>query len=150
MTSRGCRRDQIQSNVQIVGTSLSVNVGLPKAVSWQGKTVFTGVFKLPVAGPQKVRRLNIDGDGQGDLAGHGFARSHLAVRWSDKYTTLLELAESCDVPVRRSCRTGVCHTCETSLISGQVAYRPDPVEPPADGSALICCAQPRGGLVLDL
>ena len=50
---------------------LSVNVGLPKDVAWQGKTVYTGVWKQPVAGPQMVRRLNIDGDGQGDLAGHG-------------------------------------------------------------------------------
>ena len=79
-----------------------------------------------------------------------FARSNLAVRWNDNYANLLELAEACDVPVRWSCRTGVCHTCETSLISGKVDYRPDPVEPPADGSALICCAQPRDSLVLDL
>jgi ferredoxin-NADP reductase/MOSC domain-containing protein YiiM/ferredoxin len=79
-----------------------------------------------------------------------FARSNLTVRWSGDYANLLELAEACDVPVRWSCRTGVCHTCETSLISGKVAYRPDPVEPPADGSALICCAQPHDSLVLDL
>ena len=50
---------------------LSVNVGLPKNVAWQGKTVYTGVWKYPVDGPAMVRRLNIDGDGQGDLAGHG-------------------------------------------------------------------------------
>src|SRR3954452_11100854 len=53
------------------GTLLSVNVGLPKDVAWQGRTVFTGVFKEPVSGPRRVRRGNIDGDGQGDLAGHG-------------------------------------------------------------------------------
>ena len=79
-----------------------------------------------------------------------FARSHLAIRWSGDYANLLELAEACDVPVRWSCRTGVCHTCETSLISGQVDYSPEPVEPPADGSALICCAKPRDNVVLDL
>jgi MOSC domain-containing protein YiiM len=50
---------------------LSVNVGMPKNVSWQGKTVYTGIWKEPVAGPQMVRRLNIDGDGQGDKNGHG-------------------------------------------------------------------------------
>ena len=50
---------------------LSVNTGLPKNVDWQGKTVYTGVWKHPVDGPTMVRRLNIDGDGQGDLAGHG-------------------------------------------------------------------------------
>jgi ferredoxin-NADP reductase len=79
-----------------------------------------------------------------------FARSNLAIRWGSGYGSLLELAEACDVPVRWSCRTGVCHTCETALIAGEVDYSPDPVEPPADGSALICCAQPRDDLVLDL
>jgi MOSC domain-containing protein YiiM len=54
-----------------VGSLLSVNVGMPKDVSWQGKTVFTGVFKNRVRGPRRVRKLNVDGDGQGDLAGHG-------------------------------------------------------------------------------
>jgi ferredoxin-NADP reductase/MOSC domain-containing protein YiiM len=79
-----------------------------------------------------------------------FARSNLAIRWSDNYSSLLEIAEACDVPVRWSCRTGVCHTCETTVISGEVDYSPDPVEPPAEGSALICCAQPPDNVVLDL
>jgi ferredoxin-NADP reductase/MOSC domain-containing protein YiiM/ferredoxin len=79
-----------------------------------------------------------------------FARSNLAVPWSSDYASLLELAEACDVPVRWSCRTGVCHNCETTLIAGKVEYAPDPVEPPADGSALICCSQPREHVVLDL
>ena len=79
-----------------------------------------------------------------------FARSDLAIAWDDDYGSLLELAEACDVPVRWSCRTGVCHTCETTLIAGDVEYSPDPVEPPADGSALICCSQPRDDIVLDL
>ncbi len=79
-----------------------------------------------------------------------FARSNLAVAWSDDYASLLELAEACDVPVRWSCRTGVCHSCETTLIAGAVDYSPDPVEPPADGSVLICCSQPRDVVALDL
>jgi len=79
-----------------------------------------------------------------------FARSDLAIPWDEDYGSLLELAEACDVPVRWSCRTGVCHTCETNLIAGDVTYSPDPVEPPADGSALICCSQPRADVVLDL
>jgi ferredoxin-NADP reductase/MOSC domain-containing protein YiiM/ferredoxin len=79
-----------------------------------------------------------------------FARSNLAIPWSSDYSSLLELAEACDVPVRWSCRTGVCHTCETTLIAGELGYNPDPVEPPADGSALICCSQPHGDAVLDL
>src|SRR3954464_4784695 len=54
-----------------MATLVSVNVGMPQDVSWRGRTVHTGVWKRPVSGPQMVRRLNIDGDGQGDLAGHG-------------------------------------------------------------------------------
>ena len=79
-----------------------------------------------------------------------FSRSNLAVAWSPEYPSLLELAEACDVPVRWSCRTGVCHSCETAIVSGTVAYNPDPVEPPADGSVLVCCAQPSDHLILDL
>ena len=79
-----------------------------------------------------------------------FARSDLAVSWNDSYGSLLELAEACDVPVRWSCRTGVCHSCETSLIAGTVDYDPDPVEPPAAGSALLCCSRPSVDLALDL
>jgi Oxidoreductase NAD-binding domain/2Fe-2S iron-sulfur cluster binding domain len=79
-----------------------------------------------------------------------FARSSLSIPWSSNYGSLLELAEACDVPVRWSCRTGVCHTCETALIAGDLDCNPDPVEPPADGSALICCSQPRDDVVLDL
>jgi ferredoxin-NADP reductase/MOSC domain-containing protein YiiM/ferredoxin len=79
-----------------------------------------------------------------------FARSDLTIPWTSDYGTLLELAEACDVPVRWSCRTGVCHTCETTLIAGNVDYNPDPVEPPTDGSVLICCSQPRDDIVLDL
>ena len=50
---------------------LSVNVGMPKDVLWHGKTVHTGIWKTPVAGPRLARSCNLDGDGQGDLAGHG-------------------------------------------------------------------------------
>jgi ferredoxin-NADP reductase/MOSC domain-containing protein YiiM/ferredoxin len=79
-----------------------------------------------------------------------FARSDLVIPWNSDYASLLELAEACDVPVRWSCRTGVCHNCETTLIAGDLDYNPDPVEPPAEGSALICCSQPRDDVVLDL
>jgi ferredoxin-NADP reductase/MOSC domain-containing protein YiiM len=79
-----------------------------------------------------------------------FARSGLTLPWDEGRASLLELAEACDVPVRWSCRTGVCHTCETALLSGTVGYAPDPVEAPADGSVLICCSQPRTDLTLDL
>jgi ferredoxin-NADP reductase/MOSC domain-containing protein YiiM len=79
-----------------------------------------------------------------------FARSGLTVNWDAGYASLLELAEACDVPVRWACRTGVCHSCETGLLSGSVAYSPEPIDEPAEGNALICCSQPQGDLVLDL
>jgi ferredoxin-NADP reductase/MOSC domain-containing protein YiiM len=79
-----------------------------------------------------------------------FARSGLTVPWDPGYASLLELAEACDVPVRWSCRTGVCHTCETGLLSGKVSYAPEPVDDPADGDILICCSQPSSDLALDL
>jgi ferredoxin-NADP reductase/MOSC domain-containing protein YiiM len=79
-----------------------------------------------------------------------FARSGLTVPWHPDYASLLELAEACDVPTRWSCRTGVCRSCETGLLSGSVDYAPEPVEQPAAGDALICCSQPRDAVVLDL
>jgi ferredoxin len=79
-----------------------------------------------------------------------FSRSGLAVRWRDREASLLELAEACDVPTRWSCRTGVCHNCVTPLLSGQVDYAPEPLEPPAEGEVLICCSRPAGEVVLDL
>ncbi len=79
-----------------------------------------------------------------------FARSNLTARWDPTYPSLLELAEACDVPVRWSCRTGVCQTCRTAVLSGAVVHDPEPVEPPADGAALLCCAQPAGELALDM
>ena len=79
-----------------------------------------------------------------------FARSGLDVPWSPGYGSLLEFAEACDVPVKWSCRMGVCHTCECSLIQGSVRYDPEPLEAPAAGNVLICCARPETDVVLDL
>jgi len=79
-----------------------------------------------------------------------FARSGLTVAWDRQYLNLLELAEACDVPVRWSCRTGVCHTCESGLISGEVSYQPEPLQAPADDKILICCCQPLEEVVVDL
>ncbi|MEO8660444.1 MAG: MOSC and FAD-binding oxidoreductase domain-containing protein [Bryobacteraceae bacterium] len=79
-----------------------------------------------------------------------FTRSGLTVPWNPRFLSLLELAEACDVPVRWSCRTGVCHTCECALIGGTVKYQPDPLEPPAAGNVLICCSKPLEDVEVDL
>jgi ferredoxin-NADP reductase/ferredoxin len=80
-----------------------------------------------------------------------FARSGIAAHWNPSaYQSLLELAEACDVPVRWSCRTGVCHSCESGLVSGDVVYGPEPLDKPADGNLLVCCSQPVRDVVIDL
>jgi ferredoxin len=79
-----------------------------------------------------------------------FARSGLNVRWRSEFRSLLELAEACDVPVRWSCRTGVCHTCETGLVEGTVSYDPAPIDAPAEGNVLTCCSKPHGDVIIDL
>jgi ferredoxin-NADP reductase/MOSC domain-containing protein YiiM/ferredoxin len=86
----------------------------------------------------------------GDGPAVSFVRSDLTVPWGADYGSLLELAEACDVPARWSCRTGVCHNCESGLLSGAVSYDPEPVDEPAAGNVLICSARPRTAVVLDL
>jgi ferredoxin len=112
---------------------LSVNAGMPRNVPWQGKTVYTGVWKYPGPGPMVT-----------------FARSGISAPLPASRRNVLELADACDVPTRWSCRSGVCHTCTTPLPSGGVTCDPAPLEPPADGNVLICCAQPGTDIVLDM
>jgi ferredoxin-NADP reductase/MOSC domain-containing protein YiiM len=125
------------------------------AAGMQAARIRTEVFgagpsQTPGITPVSARRPHPPAGQPGSGPLVTFARSDLNARWDTGYASLLEFAEACDVPVRWSCRTGVCHTCETAVISGTVSYAPAPVEDPADGSALICCSQPRDDLVLDL
>jgi MOSC domain-containing protein YiiM/ferredoxin-NADP reductase/ferredoxin len=102
-----------------------------------------------VAGPQRGPHALAQDAETGPLI--SFARSRVAAHWPERgYRSLLELAEACDVPVRWSCRSGVCHNCESGLISGCVVYSPEPLERPSEGNVLLCCAQPTRDLVLDL
>ncbi|HEU4945551.1 MAG TPA: MOSC and FAD-binding oxidoreductase domain-containing protein [Kribbella sp.] len=80
-----------------------------------------------------------------------FVRSGISVRYDrERWGSLLELAEDCDVPVTWSCRTGVCHRCESAMVAGDVYYDPEPLDLPAPGNTLLCCASPAGDLALDL
>jgi ferredoxin-NADP reductase/MOSC domain-containing protein YiiM len=79
-----------------------------------------------------------------------FARSGITAPFGPPATTLLEFGEECDVPVQWACRTGVCHSCETALISGTVDYTLEPLEPPAPGNILLCCSRPAEPVVVDL
>lgn len=102
-----------------------------------------------VGATARAPHLPAEAAGTGPLV--SFARSGIATRWkASAYQSILELAEACDVPVRWSCRSGVCHNCESGLISGAVNYGPQPLDKPADGNLLICCAQPDGDVVIDL
>ena len=110
-----------------------------------GVSVNPGVVGAPLPPPH----LPAGEPGTGPLL--SFARSGIAVPWKESaYQNILELAEACDIPVRWSCRSGVCHTCESGLVSGRVAYTPAPLDLPADGNVLVCCAQPDTDLVIDL
>ena len=80
-----CDAPAEQKEAKVAARLLSVNVGLPRDVAWQGKTVRTAVWKEAVRGPRVVRRLNVDGDGQGDLAGHGGEHRAVFVYQMDSY-----------------------------------------------------------------
>jgi ferredoxin-NADP reductase/MOSC domain-containing protein YiiM len=102
-----------------------------------------------VGGAARTPHLPKDDVDSGPLV--SFARSGIAAHWkASAYQSILELAEACDVPVRWSCRTGVCHNCESGLVSGAVVYGPEPLETPADGNVLVCCSQPMRDVVIDL
>ena len=99
--------------------------------------------------PTRTPHLPKDNARTGPLV--SFARSGIAAHWNASvYQSILELAEACDVPVRWSCRTGVCHNCESGLVSGSVTYQPDPLDPPARGNVLICCSRPHDDVVIDI
>jgi ferredoxin-NADP reductase len=100
------------------------------------------------ASPRRPPHAPAGPPGAGPLV--SFARRGLNVRWGSEFHSLLELAEACDVPVRWSCRTGVCHTCETGLVEGTVSYEPAPIDAPAEGNVLTCCSKPQRDIVIDL
>jgi ferredoxin-NADP reductase/MOSC domain-containing protein YiiM len=79
-----------------------------------------------------------------------FARAGITVPFDEGKASLLEMAEACDVPTRWSCRTGVCHTCSTPLLSGAVNYSPAPLTEPVAGDVLLCCTTPGTAVTLDL
>jgi ferredoxin-NADP reductase len=109
-----------------------------------GPSLRPGATATPVRAPHQPAGIL----GTGPLV--SFARSGIAARWRLEDHSLLELAEACDVPVRWSCRTGVCHNCESGLVSGSVSYQPDPLDPPAEGNVLICCSRPQSDVVIDM
>ena len=113
-----------------------------------GESITPGVVNVSGA-PRRAPHLPEADADTGPLV--SFARSGIAAHWKPAaYQSILELAEACDVPVRWSCRSGVCHTCESGLVSGAVDYEPRPLDSPAEGNLLVCCSRPTRDLVIDL
>ena len=79
-----------------------------------------------------------------------FARSEITANWNPDFDSILDLAEAHGLSPDYSCRSGVCQTCRTRLVEGEVEYDPDPLDSPEEGWVLICCAKPTSNLVLDL
>jgi ferredoxin-NADP reductase len=79
-----------------------------------------------------------------------FARSGISAAFDTNGESLLDFADACDIDSRWSCRTGVCQTCTTPLVTGRVSYRPTPLDDPPSGEVLICCSRPETDIVLDL
>ena len=76
---------------------ISLNVGLPRDVQWQGRTIRTSIWKSPVHGRRLVRRLNIEGDGQADLVGHGGEQRAVMVYQTGSYKFWSELLTRSDL-----------------------------------------------------
>jgi len=140
-----CGPQAFMTDVQAALSSLGVPAGqIHTEVFGAGPAQTPGIAAGPVAPPHRPA----------GTAGHGpsvsFTRSGLTVPWREDFISLLELAEACAVTTRWSCRTGICHSCEVGLLAGTVSYDPPPVDLPADGNVLICCATPDDDVVVDL
>jgi len=131
LTSLGIARDAIHQ--ETFGPTDSVEPGVVK-----------GMVKAEARSPHPPLRS----PGSGPIV--SFTRSGLAVPWDNGFSSLLEFAEACDIPVKWSCRTGVCHMCECGFLGGKLHYSPEPLDQPATGNALICCSTPESEVDLDL
>jgi ferredoxin-NADP reductase/MOSC domain-containing protein YiiM len=125
-----------------------ISLGVPQGAIHQevfgpADSIQPGVTKAEVKPPHSPVSL-----GTGPIV--SFTRSGLAVPWDARFKSILELAEACDVPVKWSCRTGVCHMCECGILDGRLQYAPEPLDRPALGNALICCSTPESPVELDL
>jgi ferredoxin-NADP reductase/MOSC domain-containing protein YiiM len=79
-----------------------------------------------------------------------FSRSGITAAFDETKKSILEFAEACDIPTRWQCRTGVCRTCETGIVAGEVTYSPEPLDKPLPGTFLPCCSRPATEVVLDM
>jgi ferredoxin-NADP reductase/MOSC domain-containing protein YiiM len=114
---------------------------------------FDGTARKSSAGPLAHTETG-EGDAYQDGPSIGlqvdFVKSGVTARWNPRFSSLLELAEANNIPVKWSCRSGVCRNCECILLEGRLTYSPEPLDEPSIGKALICCATPSTAVRLDL
>lgn len=79
-----------------------------------------------------------------------FARSGISAAWTGASPSLLDLAEAQGLRPEFGCRAGICSTCSARLLSGEVEYFEEPLDPPPDGQVLLCCARPVGFVAIDI
>ena len=98
-----------------------------------------------IVGESPIHHPQVPDGAPGDGPLVTFSRSGLSAPWAgQRYASLLEFAEACDVPTRWACRSGVCHVCSTPAVSGAVRYVNDPPMPPPPGEVLLCSASQPG------
>ncbi len=120
-------------------------------------TVLEAVEAIPLAAapaeppPPTSEPVAAAANGAGAGPQISFARSQRSATWDEANdANLLAFAERLGLDPPFSCRAGICSTCRTGLLQGEVDYVEEPLDPPASGEVLLCCAKPRGPLVLDL
>ena len=133
--------EELTSGLQSWGVP---NAQIHSEIFGAGPSITPGIASAPSHAPHQPA----GGPGTGPKV--SFTRSGLSVPWNARFQSILEFAEACDVPVRWSCRTGVCHMCESGLIDGSIRYEPEPLDRPAEGNILICCSTPLSEIELDL
>ncbi len=79
-----------------------------------------------------------------------FAKTGLTAKWDPTLESILDLAEAQGLRPAFSCRTGICHTCSSKLIEGEVEYVTEPLDMPDPGCVLICCSKPKTNLVIEI
>jgi MOSC domain-containing protein YiiM/ferredoxin-NADP reductase/ferredoxin len=136
--------------MKAIGAALTARGVLPERVSTEAFGSVAVARSGIVEGARRAPHLPDGPPGAGVAV--TFARSGLSAPWDDRFPSLLDFAEACDVPVGFGCRTGVCHNCESGLVAGDVDYFTEPLEPPPAGRVLVCCSRPVAGgeLTLDL
>ncbi|AEA27712.1 Nitric oxide dioxygenase [Pseudonocardia dioxanivorans CB1190] len=120
----------------------------PRKIHTETFGALTAINPGVVRRPDLVPRVPPGPPGTGPTV--SFARSGISAPFDESRANILEFAEACHIPTRWQCRTGVCQTCQTPVLTGEVDYAPSPLTDPPPGTVLVCCARPRSEIVLDM